>query len=384
MINNEVNKGANLTNTENSKPKKSRIEFIDVAKFIGILFVVWAHAAPKNREFVLLAYTFHLPLFFVLNGYTLRIKDNENFGQYLLRKLKSYVVPVLCIGSILIIIEQIINKVPFDIGYFLDHFFSLLEQKRAYALWFVGALFCSDLLFYFVIKASKNKLPFVILISFIILLLGIYFNVKRGNVVLLWNLDVGLIGVIFVCAGYILRHPTLAKVHDFIFKKRWIALVFAIVLFALGYLISKYNYDTYHMHMEMWARQYQKYYLTIPAAILCSYGILCFSYSISNKILGELGKTTLVILAFHQVLTFNIFNSIAANWWTQVCQVNNLWYYFLYATVETIFTLALLIPLHYLIVYSPFAFILNKKLHPIYKEKWQQFLDSLKRKLAKK
>ncbi len=369
--------------TKQEIKKNSRIEFIDVAKFIGILLVVWSHAAFKNREFIMIVYTFHLPLFFVLNGFTLKIKEGENFGQYLYRKIKSYVIPMFCIGILLIITDQFINhSFSFDINYFIDRFNGLLEQKRAYALWFVGALFCSDLIFYFVIKASRNNLFFIILISFIILLMGIYFNKERGYVVLLWNLDVGLMGVIFVCAGYILKHPTFTKIYNFIFKNRWISLIFSIVLFLLGYFISKYNYDTYHLHMEMWARQYQKYYLTIPAAILCSYGVVCFSYSISNKIMGELGKTTLIILAFHQGLAFHIFNvHIASNWWIQVVQVNELGYYFLYATTETIFSMILLIALYYLILYSPLAFILNKKMPKIYHEKFTQFICFCKKKI---
>lgn len=230
-----------MMNRETNK----RIEFIDVAKFIGIFFVVWAHAAFKNREFVMIAYTFHLPLFFVLNGYTLKIKENENFGQYLYRKIKSYVVPVLCIGSLLIITDQFLShSFTFDLHYFIDRLIGLSEQKRVYALWFVGALFCSDLIFYFVIKMSKDRPFFICLISFIILLMEIYFNKEFGNVILLWNLDVGLMGVIFVCAGYLLKHHSFAKVHDFIFKNRWISLIFSILLFLSGYLISKYNYDT--------------------------------------------------------------------------------------------------------------------------------------------
>lgn len=364
--------------------KSSRVEFIDVAKFIGILFVVWAHAVSKNREFIMIAYTFHLPLFFALNGYTLKIRENENFGQYLYRKIKSYVIPIFCIGSILIVTEQILtHHFTFDINYFIDRFVYLSEQKRAFPLWFVGALFCSDLIFYFVVKASKNKLVFVILISFIILLMGIYYNSIRGNVVLLWNFDVSMIGVIFVCVGYILKHPTLAKVHNFVFKKRWIALIIGVVLFTCGCLISKYNYDTYHLHLEMWARQYQKYYLTIPAAILCSYGIIAFSFAISNKVLGELGKTTLIILAFHQILAFHIFNvHIASSWWTQVVQVNKSSYYFLYSTVETIFSMVMLIILHYIFAYSPFAFMIGKKMPQIYKEKWSQFIELCKRKIS--
>lgn len=364
--------------------KSNRIEFIDVAKFIGILFVVWAHAVSRNPKFIMLAYTFHLPLFFALNGYTLKIRENENFGQYLYRKLKSYVIPILCLGSILIVTEQILtHSFRFDLNYFIDRFFYLTEQKRAFPLWFVGALLCSDLLFYFVVKASKNKLPFVILISFIILLMGIYYNSIRGNVVLLWNFDVGMMGVIFVCAGYILKHPALTKVHDFIFKKRWIALIIGVVLFTCGYLISKYNYDTYHLHLEMWARQYQKYYLTIPAAILCSYGIIAFSFAISNKVLGELGKTTLVILAFHQILAFHIFGvHIASSWWIQVVQVNKPNYYFLYATVETLFSMVMLIALHYVFAYSPFAFMIGKKMPQFYKDKWSQFIGFCKKKIS--
>ena len=68
-----------------------RIEFIDVAKFLAMILVIFTHAYKEGR-FVNLVFSFHLPLFFFLNGMTLRFKD-EPFQDFLIKKIKSYLIP---------------------------------------------------------------------------------------------------------------------------------------------------------------------------------------------------------------------------------------------------------------------------------------------------
>ena len=60
------------------KPK--RIEYIDVAKFLAMILVVFTHGV-KESNFVAFAFAFHLPVFFVLNGMTLKV-ENQKFGDF--------------------------------------------------------------------------------------------------------------------------------------------------------------------------------------------------------------------------------------------------------------------------------------------------------------
>jgi fucose 4-O-acetylase-like acetyltransferase len=65
-----------------------RIEWIDVAKGIGIFLVIVGHLISHDN-FNLLAdyiYSFHMPLFFFLSG--LCLNNNRTFVSYVGRKAK--------------------------------------------------------------------------------------------------------------------------------------------------------------------------------------------------------------------------------------------------------------------------------------------------------
>jgi fucose 4-O-acetylase-like acetyltransferase len=45
---------------------KNRFDYIDIAKAIGMLTIMWGHIATGNS--VSFVYAFHIPLFFFLSG----------------------------------------------------------------------------------------------------------------------------------------------------------------------------------------------------------------------------------------------------------------------------------------------------------------------------
>ena len=58
-----------------------RIEWIDIARGIAILFVIIGHSLGNyfSSYFANLIYVFHMPIFFVLSGYLYRRKNKKNF-----------------------------------------------------------------------------------------------------------------------------------------------------------------------------------------------------------------------------------------------------------------------------------------------------------------
>jgi len=67
-----------------------RIKWIDIAKAIGISFVVMGHLQnPENINTFI--YSFHMPLFFFLSGLT--FKDGQIFKDYLTKKIRTIVIP---------------------------------------------------------------------------------------------------------------------------------------------------------------------------------------------------------------------------------------------------------------------------------------------------
>lgn len=70
--------------------KQSRLDYMDLAKGIGILAVILGHVY-KNTVFGTLLYSFHLPLFFLISGYFFHYIPD--FWVFLKKKLRNYLIP---------------------------------------------------------------------------------------------------------------------------------------------------------------------------------------------------------------------------------------------------------------------------------------------------
>ena len=71
---------------------------------MAIFAVCYAHICGGDFSVTLIDY-FSLGVFFIVAGMTLVPERYENFGQFLWRKVKSYVIPILCMDVITIIIN---------------------------------------------------------------------------------------------------------------------------------------------------------------------------------------------------------------------------------------------------------------------------------------
>ena len=356
-----------------------RIEFIDVAKFLAMILVIFTHAYKEGR-FVNLVFSFHLPLFFFLNGMTLRFKD-EPFQDFLIKKIKSYLIPTFFLGVLCIVSSYCmnsLNNVQMVNHYILRNIINLLKEERMYALWFVSALFCSDLLIYAIHKISFKNVIVMGVFAICSLLIG-FKLIDTVNVAIMWNLDVAFIGVFFVYIGYLFHHPLLDKIFHFTTDKRWISLLFGIAFAIPTFYLAKINYETTNKHLEMFARIYTERIYTIPCAILGSFAFTFFSRVISNKFFAILSKANLVLLAFHQPLYIPLYREyIFPKWWNQVSNLpagdSKL---ILYTLVLTISFIVIFEGVYYLFKYSPFPFIVNEK----YASFYLRFLSFLKGKI---
>lgn len=101
--------------------KKKIIEWIEIARGIGILLVVFGHAiadiVPDNKIFhaiFVFIYSFHMPLFFFISGYVganaleqYKLSDKIQFWK---RRFKRLIIPYFSIGIIYIPIKIILAK----------------------------------------------------------------------------------------------------------------------------------------------------------------------------------------------------------------------------------------------------------------------------------
>ena len=89
-----------------SEKSKNRIEWIDCAKGLAIILVVYGHAltyfSPNFDSVVHVIYSFHMPLFFVLTGYVSAYSYNGvNFYAFCKKKINALMKPYLWYGVVL-------------------------------------------------------------------------------------------------------------------------------------------------------------------------------------------------------------------------------------------------------------------------------------------
>lgn len=156
---------------------KKRLEFLDIAKGIGILLVVIAHIYAFNpvirdRLSVVWIYSFHMPLFFIITGMLLKYKGtDESIKDFLIKRVKSLIIPyiifsIVTVGTLKIVGEANIKQM----------LINTLLCIGVDVLWFLPALMFSEIIFYILKKLIKNSIIFKSIIT-AVYLVSIYIRI---------------------------------------------------------------------------------------------------------------------------------------------------------------------------------------------------------------
>ncbi len=196
-----------MTHKPTSKP---RLDFLDVSKGIGMCFVIFAHVCYK-AELLVLIYSFHMPLFFILSGMLFNKDRHDHFGMFFLRRVKSLLLPYLVysLSALLyVFVSERMFPELFNIsrGKYLLYIQQIfLAQGSSHVLntplWFVPCLFAVEILYYFLAKLDiKIRSPLVAAL----VCLGWFLEsglLAVDNSKILWTLDSGLYALGFYAFG---------------------------------------------------------------------------------------------------------------------------------------------------------------------------------------
>lgn len=123
---------------------KSHLDFLDLAKGIGILLVVLGHGMFPNH---FLIDSFHMPLFFILAGITFTPPSRQNVSntkEWLSKKIERILVPYIFFAILSGVIGVAVGRVNPS---------SLFNSP----LWFLQTLFCSLFVYYIVNILMSNR-----------------------------------------------------------------------------------------------------------------------------------------------------------------------------------------------------------------------------------
>lgn len=186
---------------------------IDAVKGIGILLVIIGHI-NVHRYINTFIYLFHMPLFFIVSGYLYR--DNYNFVK---SKLKGLLWPYFTIGGSYLVIEMIcdaildkfylINEIQKLCSLIYGNQFILVDNNIVGTLWFLPALFWSNIIFYLIDR--KCELRMCIAVSFVVQVISIIMLSFFGlRIPMCFEISLTAIG--FYAFGYLLKKIDLLDV----------------------------------------------------------------------------------------------------------------------------------------------------------------------------
>lgn len=153
------------------KEAKSRLEWVNYAKGIAIILVVYRHILIgiersgidvqlwlKNANEIV--YSFRMPLFFVLSGiFVAKSIEKRPGNAFVVTKLRTIYYPYIVWGVIQISIQVILSEYTNASRGIMDYLYLLVHPRAIDQLWYLYALFnCSVLFFLLYDKVKMNKL----------------------------------------------------------------------------------------------------------------------------------------------------------------------------------------------------------------------------------
>lgn len=223
---------------------RSRNEYIDCVKAIGIVLVVLGHTFGGG---LFALKTYHMPLFFFVAG--LLMNEEENYGSFLKKRIYQLYIPFLlyeggflCIHNFLYGLGMVSNDyiLPWDLARQLVHIVCFDNCEILLApIWFVTVMFFSGIISKIIMSffsrfsfcLGRRKLPIIIFMVSVCLLYGGMLNGRRN----IWNMELSfncpqVINVSFVAAGYMLIGYLL---RSFFLSGKWKDYIFRFAAFLI-------------------------------------------------------------------------------------------------------------------------------------------------------
>lgn len=187
---------------------EKRLDYIDIAKGLGMLAIVWGHICCKGWSNELV-YSFHIPLFFFLSGMMFNREKYPSFWQFFKKRAKRLLIPY-AVYSVLtwgvwVAFNMVFHR---PVESIWDPLLQTIIAKGSggflvhnVALWFIPCLLAVELIYY---ALSRYKVGGVFL-SFAIAAISMYLASIYGmeyNHFWPWNLDSAFVALPFYALGH--------------------------------------------------------------------------------------------------------------------------------------------------------------------------------------
>lgn len=279
--------------------EKERLRWLDISKGIAIILMIIGHMDGLNPYVRGIIFSFHMPLFMIINGYLIK---EYNICKNLEKSCKSLLIPYAITCTIQAILSAIIaigtgNSIYELSSKLIDMVVGISKLSKRYTsfgsvwlVWFLVCLFLTKNI-YVMIMSKTEKKPFYLRCLILISVSVSGYLIGKYYAFMPWSLDVALYSVIFIATGdFIHRHKYLEK---------WNMIPYGLAFLVwCGFLATK-------THIELATRKYPFIYGGAICAIAASVIVLKISkvIDVEEKIFPALlawfGRSSLLFLAVH-------------------------------------------------------------------------------------
>ncbi len=211
------------------KATSERVAWIDIAKGILILFVIWGHSVASSKVHNYRG-SFYMPAFFVLSGYTMREKLDLPWRTYIANKAVTLLGPYLLFSLAWIVysyIKTLIEPTGFSaetavISIFLPY--SGRTDGSVYNFWFLPCLFLANFAVSLMVYLCGWKKLFGLVLALLYGLLGSI--LEHGSL-----LSGSAMAIVFVTLGYLARKYRLGTISA-------VVGVVCLILHSIGVLVN--------------------------------------------------------------------------------------------------------------------------------------------------
>lgn len=225
--------------------------YIDVAKGMAILLVILGHMNrffDYNGRLNQLVYSVQLPVFLLIGGYWMKLKEGESPFQFLSKKFYRLLQPYFFFAFF-----SIIYAWPDDAAKFCYYFAGMLwgiginDYLPNLPIWFLPMFFWANCWFYLVLwagKPGKKEWQKVLLEGIaVIAIIAAGWQIKKREIRLPWGFELSMIVQGFFFAGHLWQ-----KAENAFFpegtagrKQKGILILLAVPVFVLWIVCVKLN-----------------------------------------------------------------------------------------------------------------------------------------------
>ena len=274
-----------------------RIEYIDLAKALGIILVIAGHVVSSDTVIKRVIYSFHMPLFFIISGMLLNVREEysiETWRNLITKKAMVLLLPFIFWG---LIYASFSFKHMALILYGTRE--TLVAAESLTSLWFLPVLFLAFLLtevFLQFISKTKKQWTSISLGIFVFVIIGFVFPhlPQYGDP---WGLDIAFVAASFMLVGMLAKKGI--EQLQIMPKMRIIALLSNLLLFAVLVHYSNSSVGYVLMANAEYGNVIQFYICALSGSAM----VLMISSFLSDIHIGwlqSIGQKTLGIFLVHK------------------------------------------------------------------------------------